>query len=305
MGGGKTITMKALLYAIRFMKKYLLIIKKNYILILLDFIAFLLAYFGLVWLRLSLSLPVWHAELFVSFGLVAAACFIATAIFTNNYQWVISRSFFGECMSVARHIFMSWSVFTFILFMIKEAHEFSRSLYVFAAIGCSLAIIVERTIYKAIVRSARHARHYLPGIVVVCNSDITQNTLETILPGTFSNRFEIVGVAMDDVGTCDYNDHFSSHIGREGMEEFILKKKPDAIYLKLTDTDYADTLVSELIDKGINVHLSIGSINISYQDKTFQKLGQDNVITLSNADVSVLARGEKLERYLKRIFFKH
>ncbi len=286
------------------MKKYFLIIKNNYILILLDFATFLLAYFGLVQIRLAMSLPVWHAELFASFGLVAAVCFILTAVSTNTYQWVISRSFFGECMSVIRHIFISWSVFSAILFLVKEAHDFSRAIYCFAAIACTLAIVIERTIYKAVVRSARKARHYLPSIVVVCDSDITQATLSAILPGTFSNRYEIVGVAMDNVGTCDYNDHFPSTIGREGILDFVLDKKPKAIYLKLSDTAFANDLVAAVIDKGISVHLSIGAINISYQDKTFQTLGHDNVITLSNADVSVLAKGEKLEQYLKGKFFK-
>lgn len=286
------------------MKKYFLIVKNNYILILLDFAAFLLAYFGLVQIRLALSLPVWHSELFVSFGFVAAACFIGTAIFTNTYQWVISRSFFGECLSVIRHVFISWSVFTFILFMVKEAHEFSRSLYIFAAMACCLAVIVERTIYKMVVRSARHAKHYLPALVVVCDSDVTRATIADVVPGTFLNRYEIVGVAMDDKGTCDYSDYFPSHLGREGMLEFIQEKKAKAIYLKLSDTDYANDLVARVINLGINVHLSIGKINISYQDKTIQSLGRDNVITLSNADVSILARGERLERYLKRKLFK-
>lgn len=280
------------------MKKYIVLIKHNIDFILLDLLAFILGYYSTVEIRYLLNEPVWHGELFVQFGTVVAIVYILIAIITQNYRGIMQRGFFREARAVIVQQLMTWAVFALILYLIKNAQNFSRSVYCSAAVLCTVFIYLERVLWKGFVRNNRRGKNRLPGLLVVCDSNIATIDVDRMLAGSFFNEYQIAGVVMDETGECDYRDRFPYAIGLDKLEEFIVNKDIQDAYIDLSDANKERETISKLFQNNIIVHKSLGDSKLDYQEQILGELGGNSVITISAADISYSKRMEQLGHFI-------
>ena len=148
------------------MKKLLLYIKKHADFIVLDMLALVLGYWLVVQFRYAYS-TVHHGELFLDYGVILAAVYLVILLISKNLSGVIKRSFFKECQTLLAQVFVSWAFFTVVLYMIKSAQDFSRSVYAAAFAVCYVCLLFERSALKCFIRFSRFHSALCPKLIIV------------------------------------------------------------------------------------------------------------------------------------------
>ena len=281
------------------MKKILLYMKKHADFIILDLVALIFGYWAVVQFRYEIS-AVHHGELFLDYGVVLAAVYFVTLILSKNLSGVIKRSFFKECETLLVQVFVSWAFFTVVLYGIKTAQDFSRSVYAASFAMCYLCLLFERSALKCFIRFSRFHSALCPKLIVVCDSNHSQEVIKRVLKGSFENDYEIVAVAMNNEGATDYIDHFDSLIGLDKLEEFIKDKKIDEAYIEVADAGVETHVINVLLKHNILAHKSLKESVMNYVEQEIDEISGHFVITVRDTQVSFVTRAERIETKLFR-----
>ena len=281
------------------MKKLLLYMKKHADFIVLDMLALIFGYWLVVQFRYEFS-TVHHGELFFDYGVVLAVGYFIILLISKNLSGVIKRSFFKECQTLLAQVFMSWAFFTVVLYGIKTAQDFSRSVYAAAFAVCYMCILFERSALKCFIRFSRFHSDLCPKLIVVCDSNHSQEVIKRVLKGAFENDYEIVGVAMNNEGVTDYIDHFDSLIGLDKLEEFIADKKIDEAFIEVADAGVETHVINLLLKHNIIAHRSLQNSVMNYVEQGIDEISGHSVITIRDTQVSFVTRAERLETKLFR-----
>ncbi|SDB46451.1 CoA-binding domain-containing protein [Pseudobutyrivibrio sp. YE44] len=281
------------------MKKTLLYMKKHADFIILDLLALIFGYWAVVQFRYEIS-AVHHGELFLDYGVVLAAVYFVMLILSKNLSGVIKRSFFKECETLLVQVFISWAFFTVVLYGIKTAQDFSRSVYAAAFAVCYFCLLFERSALKCFIRFSRFHSALCPKLIVVCDSNHSQEVIKRVLKGSFENDYEIVAVAMNNEGVTDYIDHFDSLIGLDKLEEFIADKKIDEAYIEVADAGVETHVINVLLRHNIIAHKSLKESVMNYVEQEIDEISGHFVITVRDTQVSFVTRAERIETKLFR-----
>lgn len=281
------------------MKKTLLYMKKHADFIILDLLALIFGYWVVVQFRYEISV-VHHGELFFDYGVVLTAVYFITLLFSKNLSGVIKRSFFKEFQTLLVQVFVSWAFFTVVLYMIKSAQDFSRSVYAAAFAVCYVLLLIERSALKCFIRFSRFHSALCPKLIIVCDSNHSQEVIKRVLKGSFENDYEIVGVAMNNEGVTDYIDHFDSLIGLDRLEEFIADKKIDEAFIEVADAGVETHVINLLLKHNIIAHRSLEDSVMNYVEQEIDEISGHSVITVRDTQVSFVTRAERLETALFR-----
>ena len=281
------------------MKKTALYIWKHVDFIILDLLALIFGYWLVVQFRYEVS-AVHHGELFLDYGVVLSIIYLLILIISKNLSGVIKRSFFKECQSILVQVFISWAFFTVALYMIKTAQDFSRGIYAAAFLVCYIFLVIERSAWKCFIRFSRFHSKLCPKLIVVCDSNHSQQTIKRVLRGSFENDYEIVGVALMDEGENDYIDHFDSALGVENLEGFITGRKIDEAYIEISDAAVETQVINTLLKYNILVHRSLQDSTLNYVEQEIDEISNHYVITIRDTQVSFVTRAERVETALFR-----
>ena len=281
------------------MKKLLLYMKKHSDFIILGMLALIFGYWAVVQFRYEFS-AVHHGELFFDYGVVLAAVYFIVLLISKNLSGVIKRSFFKECQMLLVQVFVSWAFFTVVLYGIKSAQDFSRSVYGAAFALCYICLLFERSALKCFIRFSRFHSDLCPKLIVVCDSNHSQEVIKRVLKGSFENDYEIVGVAMNDEGVTDYIDHFDSLIGLDKLEDFIKDKKIDEAFIEVADAGVETHVINLLLKHNIIAHRSLQESTMNYVEQSIDEISGHFVITIRDTQVSFVTRAERLETKIFR-----
>ncbi|MBO5999400.1 MAG: hypothetical protein J6P87_06900 [Lachnospiraceae bacterium] len=277
-------------------RRTLIYIKRHFDFLLVDLVAFSLAYYASVWIRRSLKIPIYHSELFMEYGIVCIIIYFAIELLNQNLNGILSRNFPKEAKVVLLQQMSTWSVYTVFLFMIKEAHLFSRAIYVTAFFMCSLVVLIARSLWKYI--SKMHERS-AEKLLIVCESGRAQSVLSRVLPGTFENEYDICAVVMNGKGEADYHDWYPHAEGLEHISDFLPDHKLQAAYVELDDPDEEAETIELLLNAGIVVHRSLGGSRLNYAGQYIDDLSGLSVITIDGTETSLVSRANKFWNRLK------
>ncbi len=281
------------------MKKLLLYMKKHSDFIILDMLALIFGYWAVVQFRYEFS-AVHHGELFFDYGVVLTAVYFIVLLISKNLSGVIKRSFFKECQMLLVQVFVSWAFFTVVLYGIKSAQDFSRSVYGAAFALCYICLLFERSALKCFIRFSRFHSDLCPKLIVVCDSNHSQEVIKRVLKGSFENDYEIVGVAMNNEGVTDYIDHFDSLIGLDKLEDFIKDKKIDEAFIEVADAGVETHVINLLLKHNIIAHRSLQESTMNYVEQSIDEISGHFVITIRDTQVSFVTRAERLETKIFR-----
>lgn len=285
------------------MKKILLYLKKHWDFILLELIALVAAYYTVVQVRYTVD-QVWHGELFLDYGVVLTGVYLVILIFSKNLSGIIKRSFFRECQMLLVQMFVSWAFFTVVLYSIKSAQDFSRSVYASSFAFCYIIILIERSAYKCFIRFSRFHSQLCPKLIVICDGDRTQEVIKRVLHGSFENDYEIVGVVMTETENCDYIDHFDSVVGIDKLESFISSKKISEAFIEVSDAAVETQIIDTVLNHNIVAHRSLQNSRLNYVEQEIEVISDHYVITVRDTAVSFVTRAERIESALFRRFAK-
>ena len=264
-------------------------IRRHWDFLILDVLTYSLAYYLAVQIRRSLDIKrITHGELFLTYGLVGIVVYLLVELSNQNLNNIFSRNIFQEIIEVGRQMVMSWSIYTVILFLQKEAHHFSRILYVTTFFVCYVCILIVRTLWKNFVKF--YKRSLSPKLLIICEAGQAQTVLNRILPGSFENQYTISAVITNKDGDADYSDWYPLLRGLHHITAFLNDKRVQAAYVELNNADEEKAVIQELLDSGILIHRSLGDSRLHYVSQSIEDLGYHSVITIADTQVSLVSR---------------
>ena len=285
------------------LKKTMFYIRRHWDFLLLDVLTYSLAYYLAVQIRRSLDIKrITHGELFLTYGLVGLLVYAVVELANQNLNNIFSRSIFQEIKEVGRQMVMSWSIYTVILFLQKEAHHFSRTLYVITFFACFICILVVRTLWKNVVKFSKVRKVFCPKLLIICDADQSQVVLNRILPGSFENQYIIDAVITNEGGVSDYNDWYPILHGLQHVKGFLNDKRIQAAYVELRNADEEKIIIKQLLDVGILIHRSLGDSCFHYVSQNIEELGNRSVITIADTQVSLVSQADKIFREMMKRF---
>ena len=258
--------------------------------LLVDMLSFVLAYFLSILARRLLNIPVYRGDLVIRYGFVAALVYLVMEYVTRNLNGIMFRGMAREAERLLVQMGVSWSAFTVILYLHKEAHEFSRSIYLIAFVFCFLFILAARTFFKMLMRYSRQHEKNAPSLLIVCEAPKAQKVLERLLPGSFGNDYRIRGLVMNPSGEADYHDWYPHAVGLEHLEEFLRDRQVQDAYVELDGEPQETDVIRRLLEAGVSVHRSLGDSRMDYLYQRVDRIGGKSVITIEDLRSSLSGR---------------
>ena len=268
--------------------------------IFLDCIVYGLAFYIAILFRRSLDIPIRHGNLFIRFGLVGLVVYILMELIDQNLNGVVSRSMAREAEALGRHMTLSWSIYTVILFLRKDAHMFSRSVYVITFFTCYVSIFIARTIWKAFVKYGQRHDAIAPRILLICDSPKAQGVIDRLMRGTFENKYEIAAVIVNNEEGVVYEDHYPMEKGLDKIEKWIRDKHVQGEYVELWDANEEREVIDQLLGAGVIVHKSLGDSSLDYASMRINELSDKSVITIEDSTPSLAKKVDQILVHLRR-----
>ncbi len=268
--------------------------------IFLDCIVYGLAFYVAILFRRSLDIPIKHGDLFIRFGLVGLMVYILMELVDQNLNGVVSRSMAREAEALGRHMTLSWSIYTVILFLRKDAHLFSRSVYVITFFTCYVSIFIARTLWKAFVKYGQRHDTIAPRILLICDAPKAQEVTDRLLRGAFENKYEIAAVIVNSKDGLVYEDHYPLEKGLDQIEKWIRDKHVQGAYVELWDAKEEKEVIEKLLAAGVIVHKSLGDSSLDYASMRINELSDKSVITIEDSTPSLAKKADQILVQLRR-----
>ncbi len=285
----------------KYLKKLIIYIRRHLDFLILDLITFAIAYVLSVQLRRAIDIRITHDELFLRFGIVAFFVYLFVVLVSHNLNGILSRSLPREMKAVSLQMISTWSIYTVILFMLKEAHEFSRTIYALGFLVCSASILIVRTIWKAFIKYSGMNAKVSPLVLVITDRSNAQKTLQGILPGSYENIFKIVAVITNEVGKPDYHDWYPYYEGLDHIPEILSNHRVQDAFVALSDSEDEKKVFNMLINAGVIIHRSLGDNAYDYASEHIDVFGGKSVITIDDTQPSLVSRVDKIwKAHLKK-----
>lgn len=261
--------------------------------LLIDLLSFALAYYAALLVRRAMNIPIYQGGLVVKYGFVAALVYLVTEYVTQNLNGILYRGLARETERLAVQMGVSWSIFTVILYLHREAHEYSRSIYLIAFVTCFFCILGARTLWKSMMRYSRMHEESAPAMLIICESTRAQKILERLLPGSFENYYKICGLVLTDHGEVNYQDWYPHAVGLGEIDRFLKDRRVQDAYVELDDPAEEEKTIRQLLKEGITVHRSLGDSKIDYLSQRIDQIAGKSVITIEDSRSSLASRMDR------------
>ena len=285
----------------KFLHRTLIYVRRHLDFLALDLATFALAYVVSVQLRRAMSIRIRHGELFLQFGIIGFLIYLAVILISQNLSGILTRSLPREAKAVLIQMVTTWSIYTVILFLSKEAHEFSRAIYVFTFFVCTFAVLLVRTIWKGVVKYSRMTERVSPKVLIISERSKAQETVQRLLSGSYENLYRISAVVTNRKGVPDYKDWYPYYEGLEHISEILSDHLVQDAYVELNDAEEEAQVIRELLNAGIVIHRSLGNSTFGYATEHLDVFGGKAVITIEDTQPSLVSRADRIwAEYLKR-----
>ncbi len=285
----------------KYLKKLIIYIRRHLDFLILDLITFAIAYVLSVQIRRAVSIRIIHEELFLKFGIVGFVVYLFVVIVSHNLNGILSRSLPREMKAVAMQMITTWSIYTVILFVLKEAHDFSRLIYGIGFLMCSVSILIVRTIWKGIVKYGRMREKISPMVLVIADRSHAQKTLQGLLPSSYENVYKIVGVVTNESGESDYHDWYPYYEGFQYIPSILSNHRVQDAFVALEKSEDEKKVFDMLLNAGVIIHRSLGDNPYDYASEHIDVFGGKSVITIDDTQPSLVSRADKIWReHLKK-----
>lgn len=274
-----------------YLKKLIIYIKRHYDFLLVDLLAFALGYLITVQIRRSWHMPIHHGELFTTFGLVCGAIYLFVVLFSHNLNGIMARSFVAEFEAVFLQMLSTWAIFTVVLYLRKDANDFSRAVYFLTFIVCFIIILIFRSVWKFITAVGTN-RIQPPKLLVVCDARKVETVLMRILPETYEGKCDIYAIIATNEDV-EYRDHYPFVKGLSHLKEAAKDPHIDAAYVELENPDEETKAIKLLLKEEIIVYKGLGGGSFQYASQYITQFGRSSVLAIQGLNISLASKADR------------
>ena len=201
-------------------------------------------------------------------------------IFFSSYRGILRRGYLKEFKAVLLHTGEVWACFSIILYMLRLAPEFSRTVFVLAwglhmVFSYVVRIFWKKFLIKRLQENGNRA------FVIITTSQIATKVVETIKENNLYG-LKIVGlIIMDRKCTGDYYAGVPVVAAKDEAEEYLCRNWVDEVFVNLPENlEFPKNLIEICEEMGITVHLRLVRLDeLKARNRMVQNLAGYSVIT--------------------------
>lgn len=215
----------------------------------------------------------------------------------GTLKGVLKRGHYQEFVKTLKHGFIVCLLSVLYLFTVQKGIFFSRFI-LFLTIGIYFILTyIVRELWKSHIKKGVNSGKRRK-LLIVTSSTIADKVIENVEKNNYS-RYDIVGVALLDKNLIGKQiDNVSVVANNETVGMYTCKEWVDEVLIVLPkEIAYPNTLIEQLTEAGITVHMNLAKVVNSLGKKQFvEKIGDYTVLTTSINYASLN------ELFLKRVF---
>ena len=215
----------------------------------------------------------------------------------GTLKGVLKRGHYQEFVKTSKHSFIVCLLAVLYLFTVQKGVFFSRFI-LFLTIGIYFILTyILRELWKTHIKKGVNSGKRRK-LLIVTSSTIVGKVIDNVEKNNYS-RYDIVGVALLDKDLIGKQiNNVSVVANNETVGMYTCKEWVDEVLIVLPkEIAYPNTLIEQLTEAGITVHMNLAKVVNSPGKKQFvEKIGDYTVLTTSINYASLN------ELFLKRIF---
>lgn len=279
---------------------------KHWDFILIDIVCIEVAFFGSYLFRHANTGKA-NPDMYLRLGMMMIIFDLISILVNNSYKGIIQRMKWPEMVAVVKHVTVVEVLLLLYEYLIKEAGELSRTVFISSWVIAIVLCWCSRLIWKKFLRKRLIKRDNQSNMLVISTAERVESCIKD-LRGKIYRGFEISGVAVIDMkkATVDKLAHKISKLSLG--KEIVFLKDNDALleYVRqdIVDEVYIDTFQSKeelekmvdlFLQMGVTVHIGMGFLPENLPYSFMEEIGACNAIT------TTIKTASALELTLKRI----
>ena len=255
-------------------------------------IAFVMAYF-----IKNGNIHLYNNFLYRNMAIIIELADLMVLLIFGTLNGVLKRGYYQEFVKTLKHGFIVGLLAILYLFSVQKGVFFSRFI-LFLTIGIYFILTyIVRVLWKSHIKKGVNSGKRRK-LLIVTSSTIAGKVIENVEKNNYS-RYDIVGVALLDKNLIGKQiDNVSVVANNETVGMYTCKEWVDEVLIVLPkEIAYPNTLIEQLTEAGITVHMNLAKVVNSPGKKQFvEKIGDYTVLTTSINYASLN------ELFLKRVF---
>lgn len=255
-------------------------------------IAFVVAYF-----IKNGNIHLYNDYLYRNMAIILEVADLMVLLIFGTLKGVLKRGHYQEFVKTLKHSFIVCLLAVLYLFTVQKGVFFSR-LTLFLTIGIYFILTyIVRELWKSHIKKGVNSGKRRK-LLIVTSSTIVGKAIDNVEKNNYS-RYDIVGVALLDKDLIGNQINTASVVANnETVGMYACKEWVDEVLIVLPkEIAYPNTLIEQLTEAGITVHMNLAKVVNSPGKKQFvEKIGDYTVLTTSINYASLN------ELFLKRVF---
>ena len=245
---------------------------------LLDIVCMELAFLIAYGIRHRESFP-YLPTMYLRLSIMLFALDIVVLFVSNNYKNILERNKTMELVATVQHVTVVQLLLLLYEFVMKEAEEFSRTVFLLSwglAIGLCF---VGRLILKKIVRIRMTSNQSRMMIMVA--PDHVQQSVHQLRQKTWRN-YLVTAIALpnDTSGQPRLEADIPILFGEQQMMDYIKEAVIDEVYIDVfDDRGQLNRWVDMFLGMGVTVHISMGFLPDNLPNQFVERIGESYVVT--------------------------
>lgn len=255
-------------------------------------IAFVLAYF-----IKNGNTHLYNDFLYRNMAIILEVADLMVLLIFSTLKGVLKRGHYQEFVKTSKHSFIVCLLAVLYLFTVQKGVFFSRFI-LFLTIGIYFILTyILRELWKRNIKKGVNSGKRRK-LLIVTSSTIADKVIENVEKNNYS-RYDIVGFALLDKDLIGNQiNNVSVVANNETVGMYACKEWVDEVLIVLPkEIAYPNTLIEQLTEAGITVHMNLAKVVNSPGKKQFvEKIGDYTILTTSINYASLN------ELFLKRVF---
>lgn len=237
-------------------------------------LAFLIAY----GVRHRAAFP-YLPTMYLRLSIMLFALDIVVLFVSNNYKNILQRNKTMELVSTVQHVTIVQLLLLLYEFVMKEAEDFSRTVFILSWVLSTVFCLVGRLILKKIVRI--RMTNNQSRMMMLVGEEHVQQSVHQIRQKTWRN-YQVTAIALpfDTSGQARMEADIPILFGEQQMMDYIRDAVLDEVYIDVfDDREKVNQWVDMFLNMGITVHISMGFLPDNLPNQFVEKIGESYVVT--------------------------
>ncbi|MCC8029731.1 MAG: sugar transferase [Lachnospiraceae bacterium] len=222
------------------------------------------------------------SQLYRHIAIILVLLNIFVVFFAENYKGILKRGYLVEARRCLSHVLYIVFALLVYLFLINEAGNYSRIIYVLFGVFYYMLTYACRCLRKRQLQAQWKANRGNHSLVIIVNRDNADETVRNICEHNYG-AFAINGIAILDADCVGHEIAGIPIVASDGsILKYLKENWVDEVFIHVSDRlPDVQKLLDGCAQMGVTVHLKLPDIILPGMNQRIEKIGDYTVVTKS------------------------